>query len=135
MRREKEHKKERNKMKRERKGKKGKKETEEQRVEEMVKSETFTIARPELRRILIAFGVGEKDIEAIFSALEKAHRHINVIGFVALLEKAGLDKEKQANVFRRFGMDDLTIQNVINVADEQKIIAETGRLFEVSVDF
>ena len=101
----------------------------------MVKSETFTIARRELKRILTAFGVGERDIGNIFQSMEKAHRHINVVTFTALLEKAGLDKEKQANVFRRLGMDDLTIQSVINIADEQKIIAETGRLFDVSIEF
>ena len=101
----------------------------------MVKSGTFAITRPELRRVLTAFGVGEKDIENIFQSLEKAHRHMNVIAFVALLEKSGLDKEQQANVFRRLGMDDLTIQSAINTADEQRIIAETGRLFDVNVEF
>jgi hypothetical protein len=101
----------------------------------MVKSETFTITRPEFRRVLTAFGVGEKDIDGILQSLEKSHRHMNVLSFVVLLEKSGLDREKQANVFRRLGMDDLTIQSVINSADEQKIIAETGRLFDVSIEF
>lgn len=97
--------------------------------------ETFTISRQELRRILIAFGVSEKNIEGMFSSMEKLHRHINVIVFAGLLEKSGLERDKEINVLRRLGIDDLTIRKILNLADEQKVLAETGRLFNVSVEW
>ncbi len=101
----------------------------------MPKLETFVISRQELRRILTAFGVNEKKIEMLFSGLERAHRHVNVIAFSGLLEKAGLDRESISNVLRRLGIDDLTIRSILTTVDEQKIMAETGRLFNAIIDF
>jgi SOS response regulatory protein OraA/RecX len=95
--------------------------------------ETFTISRQELRRILVAFNVSEKNIEQLFSSMEKAHRHINAIVFSSLLEKASLDKDKIGNVLRRLGLDDIAIRKVLEASDEQKIVAETGRLFEATL--
>lgn len=101
----------------------------------MAALETYVVSRQELRRILIAFGMSEKSLEPMLNAVEKAHKHINVITFASMLERAGLDRDKISNVFRRFGMDDLTIRKALDTSDEQKILAETGRIFNVSVDF
>ena len=101
----------------------------------MAKLETYIISRQELRRILIAFGMGDKSIESLLGTLEKAHRHANVVAFSSMLEKAGLPRDKIVNVLRRLGIDDITIQDVLDTADGQRILAESGRLFDVSVDF
>jgi SOS response regulatory protein OraA/RecX len=101
----------------------------------MAKLETFIISRQELRRVLVAFGMNEKNIEGLLTNMEKAHRHVNVISFAGMLEKAALDREKISNVLRRLGIDDLTIRNILNTMDEQKIKAETGRLFTVNIEF
>ena len=99
------------------------------------KLETFVISRQELRRLLITFGMSEKNMGSLLSNMEKAHRHVNVITFAGLLEKSGLERDKIANVLRRLGVDDLAIRNILNTMDEQKIVAETGRLFSASVEF
>jgi SOS response regulatory protein OraA/RecX len=104
-------------------------------AKEKQKLETFVISRSELRRLLIAFGVSEKNIESLLTGMEKAHRHVNVITFAGLLEKTGLDHEKISNALRRLGIDDLAIRTILNAMDEQKIVAETGRLFNAVVDF
>ena len=101
----------------------------------MANPSTFTINRIELRRILTAYGVTEKSISALFSSMEKAHRHINVIQFTAMLEKAGLSRDKITNVFRRLNMNDIMISEILNMADESRITAETGRLYSASIDF
>ena len=101
----------------------------------MAKSSTFTINRAELRRILVAFGMNDKNIANIFSTMDKAHKHINVIAFASMLEKTGFDRDKMANVFRRLGMDDITISNVFSLVDEQRITAETGRIYSATLDF
>lgn len=101
----------------------------------MAKSNTFLISRLDLRRALIAFSVSDKNIETILAALDKAHKHMNVVAFAAMLEKAGLGRDKMANVFRRLGMDDIMINDVFNMVDEQRISAQTGRLYSATVDF
>lgn len=100
----------------------------------MAKASTFTIARNELRRVLTVYGMGEKSIQALFSSMEKSHRHINALSFAAALEKSGMDRDKSANVFRRLGLDDLTITGVFETLDEQRVSAETGRIYSAVLD-
>jgi ribulose 1,5-bisphosphate carboxylase large subunit-like protein len=52
-----------------------------------------------------------------------------------MIEKAGMERNVMANVFRRIGMDDITINNVFKMVDEQKISVETGRLYNAEIDF
>ncbi|MGC8648788.1 MAG: hypothetical protein ACP5UN_01030 [Candidatus Micrarchaeia archaeon] len=103
---------------------------------EKPKQETFIITRAELRRLFIALGISENRISMIFAGMEKAHRHINAVAFAGILDRiGGLEREQIANVLRRIGMDDVTIRNVLNNMDEQKIIAESGRLFSATILF
>jgi hypothetical protein len=101
----------------------------------MPKQETFVISRPELRKMLVGFGVPEKNIETTFALMDRAHKHVNAIVFAGLLEKANIDRDSIVNIFRRLGMDDVSIANILDSADEAKIIAETGKMFEVNLDF
>ncbi len=100
----------------------------------MAEGKTFTLLRVEMRRMLVAAGLNEHDIGAILAQIEKSHRHMSIVAFAALLEKSGLNKEKISNVFRRFGMDDIAIHEVMDIIDSYKINAETGRLYEVRLD-
>jgi len=99
------------------------------------KMETFVISRQDLRRLLLAFGVGEKNLELLLSSIEKTHRHITAVAFASLLEKAGLERDRVANVLRRMGLDDIVVREVLDTADEQRILSETGRLFEAVIEF
>jgi hypothetical protein len=101
----------------------------------MAKQDTFVISRSQLKHILTALGVGEKDIGMLLAALDKTHRHTNIIVFASLLEKLGITRDKMSNVFRRMGMDDVTISNIFRMTDESKINAETGRIYDASIDF
>ncbi len=101
----------------------------------MAKTETFIISRQEIRRVLIAYNIPDKNMEQLLSAVEKAHRHINAIALSGLLEKAGLNRDQIINMFRRIGMDDVTIRDILDSADEQRVLSESGRLFNVSIDF
>ena len=101
----------------------------------MAAKDTFSISRLELRRVLIAYKVGEGSIQKLFADMEKAHRHINVVAFAAMLEKVGVSRADMVNIFRRLGMDDLMINDAMNMADEQKVLAESGRIYEATIDF
>ncbi len=101
----------------------------------MVKSETFIVTRQELRKLLIAFQVREKNVENLLNDMEKAHRHIDVVKFSDMLTKAGLSRNNLGNILRRIGVDDLKIRNVLNSLDEVKIMRETGRLYNASIEY
>lgn len=98
-------------------------------------SNTYTISRIEVRRILLALKASEKSIEGIISSMEKSHRHINVISFISLLEKAGLERDDIVNVLRRLGMDDVMISNVMGMVDEKRITSEIGRVYDADLSF
>lgn len=100
----------------------------------MAEGKTFSLPRIELRKILIAYGVSERDISTIVSQIERAHMHMNVISFASLLEKAGLSNYKVTNIFRRIGMKDMDIRRVMDMIDSYRINAETGRLYDVTLD-
>ncbi|MCL5679937.1 MAG: hypothetical protein M1465_01165 [Candidatus Marsarchaeota archaeon] len=97
--------------------------------------DTFTISRQELRRILTIYKVDEGSMAKLFSDMEKAHRHINAIAFAGMLEKINLKRDAIVNVLRRLGMDDVLINNTINGMDEQKLLAESGKIFEATISF
>ncbi|MEM0201625.1 MAG: hypothetical protein QXR73_00400 [Candidatus Micrarchaeaceae archaeon] len=97
--------------------------------------DTFSISRQELRRILTIYKVDESSMAKLFSDMEKAHRHINAIAFAGMLEKINLKRDAIVNVLRRLGMDDVTINNTIEGMDEQKLLAESGRIFEATINF
>ncbi len=101
----------------------------------MARQDTFVISRKDLRQVLISMGASEKDIGAMLSSLDRAHKHTNVVVFTNMLEKMGIDRDRMVNLFRRLGMDEVTISNAFRMADEGKIKAETGRIFEATLDF
>jgi Fe2+ transport system protein FeoA len=101
----------------------------------MATTDSFTITRNDLRKALVSLGMEEKSILMLFNILNKAHRHINAIGFVTTLERMGLDREKSVRVLRRMGMDDVIIVNVFRMVDESKIDAEIGKVYNATVDF
>lgn len=99
----------------------------------MGEQETYSINRIELRHLLLSLGANEKNIAILLNNMEKMHRHVNIISFVAMLEKINIPREKMINIFRRFGLDDVVIKNILNAVDEERILAETGRLYSISL--
>lgn len=100
----------------------------------MARQSSFTVSRQDLRRVLTTFGVSGKSIEQILGEMDKQHKHVNIISFTSMLEKGGLSRTSIANIFRRIGIDDVTISTVFNMVDEQKILAETGRIYNATLD-
>ena len=101
----------------------------------MANVSSFALGRMEIRHILISFNVSEKNIENLLSNLEKAHRHINVVTFIAMLDRVGLDRDKVTEVLRRFGIDDVTISRAMEAVDGSRIMSETGRIYNVTIEF
>ena len=94
---------------------------------------SYSISRLELRHLLASFKVSEKSIESILSGMERAHRHINVITLASALEGYGVSVEQMREFLRRVGMGDVTIERIIEMVDEHKIMAASGRIYEIKI--
>jgi hypothetical protein len=95
--------------------------------------ETFTVNRIELRRDLTLLGVSAININSLEAELEKKHRHVNAVTFAEMLQKIGLKQDDIINIFRRIGVNDVKITEIMNVLDEQKINEAYGRAVELDI--
>ncbi len=95
--------------------------------------ETFAINRIELKKMLTVLGISDKSINSMESTLNKSHRHVNAIAFSGMLQRMGLRQEDIKNVLRKIGIDDVTITDILNMLDEDKINETFGKVVELSV--
>lgn len=96
--------------------------------------DSFEISRSELRKVLVGSGMADRNIMALFGMLDKAHKHVNAIAFVTILQRMGVNYDKVIIVLRRMGLDDVTISNVMEMVDESKIDSEIGRVYDATID-
>ncbi|MCL5007870.1 MAG: hypothetical protein M1562_01310 [Candidatus Marsarchaeota archaeon] len=94
---------------------------------------SYSVQRKELKRLLVAYRVSEPDIARLFSDAEKKHNHINVISFYAELQRLNISRDKIIQILRRFGMDDLAISKVMDMADAEKLLSESGHLYRAKL--
>ena len=94
---------------------------------------TFTISRQALQRMLTLMGLSDKTVQDLLGVLNKQHRHVDAVAFIGLLIKSGLKTDQVANVLRRIGIDDVTITNIFNAFDEEKIKEEYGKLVQLEL--
>lgn len=95
--------------------------------------ETFAINRIQLRKMLTVLGISDKNINSMESILNKSHRHVNAIAFSGVLQRMGLKQDDIKNVLRKIGIDDVTITDILNMLDEDKINETFGKVVELSV--
>ena len=62
------------------------------------------------------------------------HKHVNVIMFTGMLQNVGLKRNDIVNMLRRAGIDDVTISNIFDVLEEEKIKNTFGKLMELRVE-
>ncbi len=92
---------------------------------------TYIVNRIELKRMLTNLGVSDASIEGLLINLDKMHRHVNAVAFAGMLQKMGLKQSDITNVLRRIGVDDVTITDVFNMLDEEKITSTFGKVSEL----
>lgn len=95
---------------------------------------SFTVNRIELKRMLTSLGASEKNIDDLIANLNKMHRHANAVAFAGMLQKLGLKTEGIGNILRRIGIDDISISNIFNTLDEEKIKNTYGRIVDISIE-
>jgi hypothetical protein len=95
---------------------------------------TFPVSKIEFKRMLSSFKVSDKNVDLILAQIDKSYRHINVVTLASELQKFGLKQSDIANIFRRIGIDDITISNIFDIIEEDKIKSTFGRLIELSIE-
>ncbi len=95
---------------------------------------TFVISRIKLEKILTSFKMSNKNIDEMTNAINKMHRHVNAVAFVNMLHRYGVRDNDIINILRRVGVDDITITDIFNMRDEQRINETYGKIAELSID-
>ncbi|MDE1824808.1 MAG: hypothetical protein KGH61_02200 [Candidatus Micrarchaeota archaeon] len=95
---------------------------------------TFALNRIDLKKMLTMLKVSEKGIDQLEASLNRMHRHVNAVAFAGMLEKLGLRQEDITNIFRRMGIDDVSITEVFNALDEERINETFGKVVVLKVE-
>lgn len=95
---------------------------------------TFTVNKIEFKKMLTTFKVSDKNIDMLLVQIDKSYKHINAVALAEQLQKFGLKQNDIANIFRRVGIDDITISNIFDIVEAEKIKSTFGRLIELAVD-
>ncbi|MGI0141158.1 MAG: hypothetical protein ACREBF_00700 [Candidatus Micrarchaeales archaeon] len=95
---------------------------------------TFVVNRLDLKKMLSMLKVNEKSIDELEANLNRMHRHVNAVAFAGMLQKVGLKQNDITNVFRRMGIDDISITEIFNALDEEKINETFGKIVVLSVE-
>ncbi len=92
------------------------------------------ISKLEFKKLLASFKVGEKNIEQIVGQLDKMHSHVNVLMFTDMLLRTGLHQSDVINILRRIGIDDVSVSNVMDAFEEERIKNTFGKIVELTIE-
>ncbi|EQD59709.1 hypothetical protein B1B_08081, partial [mine drainage metagenome] len=95
---------------------------------------TFIMGKVELKRLLSAFKVSDKNANELLAKIDKTYRHINAIAFAESLQRLGLKQEDITNILRRAELDDVTISGIFDMIETERIRSTFGKLVDLSVD-
>ena len=96
--------------------------------------ETFTVSKVELKRMLNSMGISEKNTETMLSSIDKTHKHVDAVSFAGMLQRFGLKEKEIGNMLRRIGIDDISITNIFDTLDEERIRSAFGKAVEIYID-
>ncbi|MHA1860408.1 MAG: ATP-binding protein [Candidatus Asgardarchaeia archaeon] len=89
--------------------------------EEEIVGKTLTFERTDLRKRLRDYGLPDEKIERISSEFEKHNRHMDVVEFVILLERMGLERDVITDFLKDLGVEDSVIVNILSEVDYRKM--------------
>ena len=81
---------------------------------------TVSIGKNVLEKRLVELGLSHSKMSEIIDLFEKKNGHMNVISFVILLERAGVDRMQITGLLKELGIDDTTIINIFTTVDMKK---------------
>ncbi len=78
---------------------------------------TMFFAKEELRRKLRLYGLDEVRVAEITGVFDRNNRHIDVVSFVIMLERFGVQRTDISSFLHDIGVDESTMINVFSKAD------------------
>jgi len=92
---------------------------------------TLFFTKDELRRRLRTFKLDELRVADITSMFDKNNRHIDVISFVIMLERYGVQRADISVFLHDIGVDESTIINVFSKADFTRLGVNNREITQV----
>ena len=92
---------------------------------------TLFFLKDELRRRLRAFRLDELRVAEITSVFDKNNRHIDVISFVIMLERYGVQRSEVSAFLHDIGVDESTLINVFSKADFTRLGVNNREITQV----
>ncbi|MCX8195323.1 MAG: hypothetical protein N3G22_04440 [Candidatus Micrarchaeota archaeon] len=80
-------------------------------------AKTVFLAKEEMRKKLRACGLDEVKVSEVCSLFDKNNYHLDVISFVILLERYGVQRNDVSSLLRDVGIDESTLINIFSKAD------------------
>ena len=92
---------------------------------------TLFFPKDELRRRLRAFRLDEDKVAEITAVFDKNNRHIDVISFVIMLERYGVQRTDISSFLHDIGLDESTLINVFSKADFTRLGVSNREITQV----
>lgn len=80
-------------------------------------AKTIFFPKEDLRKRLRSFNLDEFKVAEITSVFDKNSRHIDVVSFVIMLERYGVQRSDISSFLHEIGVDESTIVNIFSKAD------------------
>ncbi|MEM4348625.1 MAG: hypothetical protein QXN37_03590 [Candidatus Anstonellaceae archaeon] len=80
-------------------------------------AKTVFFSKEELRKRLRTFGLDELHVAEIASLFDKNNGHIDVVSFVIMLERYGVQRSDISSFLHDLGIDEPTLINIFSKAD------------------
>ncbi len=81
---------------------------------------TISFRKNIFREKMRALGLSEEKLEILTRFFDRNNRHVDVVSFVSMLERYGVNRKAISNFLKQFGVDDSTIINIFSKADFKK---------------
>ena len=78
---------------------------------------TLFFEKEDLRRKLRAFGLDETKVAEVSGMFDKNNRHVDVVSFMIMLERYGVQRSDISSFLHDIGVDESTLVNIFSKAD------------------
>jgi hypothetical protein len=89
------------------------------------------MAKEELRRRMRSFGLDELRVAEITTLFDRNNRHIDVVSFVIMLERYGVQRSDISSLLHDIGVEETTLINIFSKADFTRLGAGSREITQV----
>ena len=81
---------------------------------------SVSFLKDDLRKRLLEFGLSEDKIEEMMRLFDVKNRHMDIVSFIILLERFGVERSNITAFLKEVGIEDTTVINIFTAADKKK---------------